>query len=254
MPEQLWFTEILNRLFAGPVTALLQALHIQPQYSQAPITNAVAMELLVFVFLVVAFALVRFSLSVENPGGLQHIVEGLHGFVSSQAEEIIGHGSDRFVGFLTTLGLFILSCNLIGLIPGFESPTGAAATVPLGCAVLAFAYYNVQGVRTQGLGHYIAHFFGPADPTMSIFMRIPLAILMFPIEIISHLARMLSLTVRLWANIFAGDVVTMVFFSMILIVIPVIFLGLHIFVAFLQAYIFMLLTIIYLQGAVAVEH
>ena len=253
MPE-LWFTKILNHLFAGPVTALLHAVGVHPEYPQAPITDAVAMELLVVLFLIVVFAIIRSRLSVDSPGGLQHIVEGLHGFVNGQAEEIIGHGSEKFIGFLTTLGLFILCCNLIGLIPGFESPTGLTAKVPLGCAVLAFLYYNAQGIRKQGLGHYIAHFFGPADPTMSIFMRIPLGILMFPIEIISHCARMLSLTVRLWANIFAGDVVTMVFFSMIPLVFPVVFLGLHIFVAFLQAYIFMLLTIIYLQGAVAVEH
>ncbi len=254
MPEQLWFTEILNRYLAGPVTALLQAVHVQPQYPQAPITNAVAMELLVTAFLLLVFVLIRMRLSVSDPGGLQHITELTDEFVSTQASEIIGHGSGAFIGFLTALGLFILGCNLIGVVPGFEAPTGLTATVPLGCAILAFAYYHVHGIRKQGLGHYIAHFFGPADPSLSIFMRIPLAILMFPIEVISHTARLLSLTVRLWANIFAGDVVIMVFFSMVPIVIPVIFIGLHIGVAFLQAYVFILLAMIYLSGAVAEEH
>ncbi len=84
--------------------------------------------------------------------------------------------------------------------------------------------------------------------------RILLAALMLPIELVSHLARLLSLTVRLWANIFAGDLVTLVFFSMIPIGVPIIFSGLHIGVAVLQAYVFMLLSIIYVSGAVAEEH
>jgi F-type H+-transporting ATPase subunit a len=77
---------------------------------------------------------------------------------------------------------------------------------------------------------------------------------MLPIELISHTARLLSLTVRLWANIFAGDLVTLVFFSMIPIGVPIVFLGLHVVVAVLQAYVFMLLSIIYVSGAVAEEH
>jgi F-type H+-transporting ATPase subunit a len=89
---------------------------------------------------------------------------------------------------------------------------------------------------------------------MPLVVRIFLAALMLPIELVSHVARLLSLTVRLWANIFAGDLVTLVFFSMIPIGVPVIFIGLHIGVAFLQAYVFVLLTIIYLSGAVAEEH
>jgi F-type H+-transporting ATPase subunit a len=89
---------------------------------------------------------------------------------------------------------------------------------------------------------------------MSLFIRVPLSILMLPIELVSHMARVLSLTIRLWANMFAGDLVTMAFFSMISIGVPVIFLGLHIGVSFLQTYIFILLTMVYLSGAVAEEH
>jgi F-type H+-transporting ATPase subunit a len=89
---------------------------------------------------------------------------------------------------------------------------------------------------------------------MPLIARILLATLMLPIELVSHLARLLSLTVRLWANIFAGDLITLVFFSMIPIGIPIIFSGLHIVVSILQAYVFMLLAIIYVSGAVAEEH
>jgi F-type H+-transporting ATPase subunit a len=116
--------------------------------------------------------------------------------------------------------------------------------VPLGCAICAFVYYNVQGLKHSGLV-YLKHFLGP------VWWLAPLMVL---IEIVSHLARMLSLTLRLYANMYAGDMVTLVFFSLIPIGIPIIFLGLHIFVSVLQAYIFVLLTTVYLSGAVAEEH
>ena len=243
MPEQLWFTAILNHALAGPVTALLRALHIEPNYPQAPIPNSVAMEVLVFIFLVLFFFAVRASLSVDKPGALQHIVEGAHGFIEGQSHEIIGHHSEQYTPFLMALAFFILICNLIGLIPGFESPT-AVKYVPLGCAICAFFYYQAQGFKHAGIA-YLKHFAGP----MPI-----LAPLMVPIEIISHLARVLSLTIRLYANMFAGDMVTLVFISLIPIGVPIVFLGLHIGVSFLQTYIFILLTTVYLSGAVAEEH
>jgi len=243
MPEQLWFTEILNHLFAGPVTGLLRALHVQPQNPEAPITNAVAMQFLVFASLVVLFALVRSRLSVDSPGALQHIFEGAHGFILGQSRDIIGHHSEGYTAFLMALGLFILTSNLLGVIPGFESPT-AVPVVPLGCAICAFVYYQTQGFKHAGLA-YLKHFLGPMWW---------LAWLMLPIEIISHLARMLSLTIRLYANMFAGDMVTLVFFSLIPIGVPIAFLALHIGVSFLQTYIFVLLTTVYLAGAVGEEH
>ncbi|HZR66579.1 MAG TPA: F0F1 ATP synthase subunit A [Terriglobales bacterium] len=243
MPEQLFFTKLLNDAFAGPVTGLLRSLHIQPEYPGAPISNAVAMEVLVVGFLLVVFLIVRSRLSVESPGGLQHLVEGLHGFIEGQSRDVIGHHSERFTPFLVSLGLFILIGNLFGVVPGLESPT-ASAVVPLGCAVVAFFYYQAQGFRQSGIG-YLKHFLGPMWW---------LAPLMLPLEIISHLARVMSLSIRLYANMFAGDMVTMVFFSLIPVVIPVAFLGLHIGVALLQAYIFVLLTTVYLAGAVATEH
>jgi F-type H+-transporting ATPase subunit a len=251
MHEQLWFTAFLNHLFAGPVTGLLRTLHLEPKYPDAPIANSVAMELLVFIFLVVVFALVRSRLSVDRPGGLQHIFEGAHGFVQGQSQEIIGHHSEGFTPFLMALGFFILICNLIGVIPGFESPT-AVPVVPLGCAICAFVYYQTQGFKHAG-PKYLLHFFGPPMP-LPVLARIPLSALMLLIEIASHLARVLSLTIRLYANMFAGDMVTLVFFSLVPIGVPIVFLGLHIGVSLLQTYIFVLLTTVYLAGAVAEEH
>jgi F-type H+-transporting ATPase subunit a len=243
MPEQLLFTRLLNHWFAAPVTALLTALHMHPEYPQAPITNAVSMEVLVVGFLVIVFIMVRSSLSVESPSGLQHMFEGINGFIEGQSRDVIGHHSERFTPFLVSLGLFILIANLFGVVPGLESPT-ASPVVPLGCAICAFVYYQVQGFRASGVG-YLKHFLGP------MWWLSPL---MLPLEIISHLARLMSLTIRLYANMFAGDMVTLVFFSLIPLAVPVVFLGLHIGVALLQAYIFVLLTTVYLAGAVATEH
>lgn len=243
MPTQLLFTQFLNHHFAGAANALLNALHTPAAYPEAPITNAVAMELLVFLFLVAYFVVVRATLSVERPNGVQHLAEMTHEFVSEQGESIIGHGYERFVGYLTALFLFILLSNLMGLVPGLESPT-ANVTVPLGFALVTFVYYHYHGVRANGPA-YIKQFLGPVWW---------LYWLLFPIEIISHFARVLSLTVRLYANMFAGDLLTMAFFSLIPVGIPLVFLGLHLGVAAIQAYVFMLLATIYLSLAVAHDH
>jgi F-type H+-transporting ATPase subunit a len=251
MPTQLFFTRLLNHYFAGPVNSLLHSLGVDsafgrlnvPMYPRAPITNAFAMELLVFLVLVAYFVVVRFSLSVETPGSVQHLAEITNEFVVDQSEQIIGHGYERFTSYLTALALFILLGNLMGLVPGLESPT-ADITVPLGLALLTFAYYHWNGIRSNGFG-YIKQFLGPLWW---------LSWLMLPIEIISHCARVLSLTVRLYANMFAGDLLTLVFFSLIPVGIPLIFLGLHLGVAVVQAYVFFLLASIYLSMAIAHEH
>jgi F-type H+-transporting ATPase subunit a len=252
MPEQLWFTALLNKLFHVPVTAFLRVLHVQPKYPAYPIRDSFAMELLVFGFLLVLFLILRSRLSVDSPSGLQHSFEAIEEFVYGQSHEIIGHHSEPYIAFFAIIFLFILVCNLIGLIPGFESPTGVTV-VPLGCAIASFLYYHAQGFKHSG-AKYLLHFFGPPMEGMPLIARILLAALMLPIELVSHFARLLSLTVRLWANIFAGDLITFVFFSMIPIGVPVIFMSLHIVVAVLQAYVFMLLSIIYVSGAVAEEH
>lgn len=243
MPHQLWITALLNKYLAGVVNAVLGVLHVNPAHPQAPITDYVAMQLLVFVLLVLTFALVRSRISVENPGNLQHVFESIDSMISQQGLEVIGHGYERYTNYLITLGIFILTCNLIGLIPGFEAPT-AVPSVPLGCAVVTWIYYHMQGIRENGPG-YIKHFLGP------VWWLAPL---MFVIEIASHLARILSLTVRLFANMFAGDMVTLVFFSLFPIAIPVIFMLLHVGVSFIQTYIFVLLATVYIGEAVEHEH
>jgi len=241
--HQLWITALLNKYFAGMANAILGIFHLRPEYPQAPISNYVAMQLLVFVLLVVTFAIVRARLSVDNPGVLQHVMESLDAFVDKQGHEVIGHGYQQYTGYLTILGIFILVCCLIGVIPGFESPTGVPS-VPLGCALVTWVYYNLHGIRRNGVIGYVKHFMGPVPA---------IAPLLFPIEIFSHLARIMSLTIRLFANMFAGDMVTLVFLSLFPIGLPVAFLGLHIFVSFIQTYIFVLLATVYIAEAVAHE-
>lgn len=243
MSNQLLFTQLLNAHFAGLTDRLLAFFHVQPANPSAPISDTLAIELLVVAALLIYFLIVRLTLSVEKPNPVQHLAESIHGFVSDQGESIIGHGYETFTGFLTVLFLFILLANLVGLIPGLKSPT-ADIVVPLGCALLTFAYYHFHGIRVHGFA-YVKQFLGP------IWWLAPLMLI---IEIFSHLARVLSLSVRLYANIFAGDMVTLSFFSLIPLGIPLIFLGLHVFVSVLQAFIFMALAMSYLSLAVAEDH
>jgi F-type H+-transporting ATPase subunit a len=243
MPSQTLFTQFLNLHFGAFTTSLLRSLHIQPLYPQAPISDAFAMEVLVFVALMAYFIVVRLTLDVEKPGSVQHLAEMTHEFVSEQGESIIGDGYKKFLSYLTVLGLFILLANLMGLIPGLKSPT-ANVVVPLAFALCTFIYYHYHGIRANGFA-YVKQFLGP------VWWLYPL---LLPIEIISHLARVLSLTVRLYANMFAGDLLALVAFSIIPVGIPLLALGLHFGVAIIQAYVFILLAMIYLSMAVAHEH
>ena len=244
MEHELWLTALLNRFLSGPADAILNAVNMRPEDSAHPFSNWLSMELLVVAIIVVMFAILRPRLSMDKPGKLQHISEVVYDFVDAQAQDSVGHGSGKYAPYFASLFIFILFMNLIGIIPGFESPT-MTPSVPLGLAVCTFLLYNWWGAREQGLGPYLAHFAGP------VWWLAPL---LLPIELISHLARPLSLTVRLFANMFAGEKVTMTFISLTYFLVPSIFMGLHVFVSFLQAFIFMLLTTIYVGSAVAHEH
>jgi F-type H+-transporting ATPase subunit a len=246
MPEHevdLWTTKLFNRFLAGPLDSLLNAIGLPPENPAHPWENWITMEILVVVIILVLFALLRSRLSADKPGGFQLTFEALYNFISGQAQDAVEHGASKYVSFIGTLFIFVLFMNLIGVIPGFQSPTMTPA-VPAGLAVAVFFYYHAMGVREQGAGRYLVHFAGPMPW---------LAPLMIPIEFISHLARPLSLTIRLYANMFAGEMVTITFLSLTYLVLPAVFMGLHVFVAFLQAFIFMLLTVIYVSGAVAHE-
>jgi F-type H+-transporting ATPase subunit a len=242
--DTLAITRLLNALFGSAVTAAMNLIGVHPANPAAPINNTFALEFLVFAILVAFFLLVRLTLSVEKPNPAQQLAEMIHEFSGGQADQIIGHGYERFQAFTTCVFLFVVFNNLLGLIPGIETPTGVPV-VPLGIALCTFVYYNFYGFKEQGVVGYVKHFAGP------VWWISPL---LFPIEIISHCARVMSLTIRLYANMFASDLLTLVFFSLIPIAIPAVFLGLHAAVSLIQAYVFMLLAMIYLTGAVSHEH
>jgi F-type H+-transporting ATPase subunit a len=202
------------------------------------------LELIVALGLIGIFAIVRTSLSAESPGGLQQVVEMVHEFVGGQCDQVIGHGYERFQPFITCIFLFVLGNNLLGLIPHVETPT-AVPVVPLGIALLSFLFYNFHGMRVNGPIRYIKTFAGP------VWWISPL---LFPVEIISHLARVMSLTIRLYANMLASDLLTLICFSMIPVLAPTAFLGLHFVVSIIQAYVFMLLSAIYIAMAISHEH
>jgi len=244
MEHEAWLTELLNQYLAAPANAILNLVGYKVEDAAHPWSNWLAFELLVFAVIVVVFAIFRSGLSVDNPGKLQHTFELMYEFVAGQTRDNIGHHAARHVPFFGTLFVFILFMNLIGVIPGCESPTMNPA-VPAGLAIAAFCYYNWTGFREQGVVKYLLHFAGP------VWWLAPV---MIPIEIISHIARPLSLTIRLFANMFAGEQVTLTFLSLTYLLLPSVFMGLHVFVSFLQAFIFTLLAIIYVSGAVAHEH
>jgi F-type H+-transporting ATPase subunit a len=244
MPESLAITRLLNQLFGGPIDGLLRAMGLHPAHPGFPISDAFALELLVAVVMVAFFLVVRMTLSVEKPGPAQQVAEMVHEFVGGQADSIIGHGYERFQSFATIVFVFILVCNLIGLIPGITSPT-ETLVVTLAIAIATFLYFNFYGFKEQGFVGYMKHFAGP------VWWLSPL---IFPVEVISNVSRMMSLSVRLFANMFAGSLVTLVFFSLIPVGVPVVFLALHLFVSIVQSFVFMLLVMIYLSVAVSHEH
>jgi F-type H+-transporting ATPase subunit a len=240
-------TNLLVKLFGGILASGIHAVGIPADKATAQasaILSAFSLEILVVAGLIAFFIVVRLTLSVEKPNPAQQLAEMLHEVIGDQAEQVIGHGYERFQAYVTCIFLFVLLNNLIGLIPGITAPT-ASIVVTLGLAVPTFLYYNFYGLKEQGPVGYLKHFAGP------IWW---MAWLIFPIEVISDLARIMSLSVRLYANMFAGDLVTLAFFSLIPIGVPAIFLGLHVLISVIQAFVFMLLTMIYLTLAVSHEH
>ena len=270
-----WITQFINHYFGGIALSLLSALHVKLKNPQLPIPQHVAMELLVLVIGIVLALWVRSRLSVERPGASQQIAEFLLtnplGFgINDVLEENAGHHWKRYVPVVGTVSIFVLLANLFGVFPFFTSPT-AVVSVPLACAVITFIYFNWQGIRHHGIGGYLLTFAGSPKRVGDWVV----ALRLFPVEIISTTARLLSLTVRLWANIFGSDMIYTQFLGLLTrfalwgwgtsvvlggilaplpTFIPIAFIGLHIFVSFVQAYVFTILPAVYIGLATAEEH
>jgi F-type H+-transporting ATPase subunit a len=228
------------------VIAILEAAGFHPDHHH-PIPDYLVMVMLIIAFLTVVSLIVRSRLSVENPSRLQIVFEDVVKALVGLLEEWIGPKGRQFLPLIGTFGFFILLGNYMGLVPGLMAPT-SNINVTLGCALTTWVYYHVQGVKAQGLLSYLKHFAVP--PGAPVWM----APLMLIIELISHMSRVLSLSLRLFGNIFGEELVILILFTIIpfLVPLPMMFLGLI--TGGLQAFIFVLLSTIYLQGAVAVEH
>lgn len=273
-----WIGNLMNQLLGGLVLPLLEAVGVHPHDPARPIPDHIATELFIVFLCVLFFLWFRTRLSADNPGSLQLCFEQLlsNNFrvgIYDLLDEIVGHGGRKHLAIVGTVGLFVLFCNAISLMPGFMSPT-AHHTVPLGCALTVFVYYNLAGVQVHGALGYGKHFIGPAlaSPWWLWPIMIPLLII---VETVSNLARLLSLTVRLWVNMVVSELLYLTFLGLGLfamtaaghinqllgwaaalapLLIPLAFILLHAFVAFLQAFVFTLLPIVYVGGAVAEEH
>jgi len=228
---------LINRLIRFIAQALGFRLHADPIPAH-----------LIMAFIVTVILVIFFKLTVRNlalfPKKMQTLLETLYLFLRNHVDDMIGKEGRKFIPALGTLGLFIALANLLGLLPEMSSPT-ANMNVPAGCAIFIFLYYHAQGVKKHGFIGYLKTFTGPAWW---------LAWLFAPIEIISHFSRPLSLTVRLFCNIFGEDLVIIIVVGLVPFIAPLPMMAMAIFTSLLQAYIFIMLSTVYLAGAIASEH
>ena len=207
------------------------------------VPDHVIMALLVLLISMIVFPLMARRISRDNPSGFQQTLELVVGGLKALLQDIVGPHSEKFLYIIGGFASFIFISNLFGLFFFLQPPTGNPNTT-FALSITAFLYYNYVGIKKQGLGHYLAHFAGP------IWWLAPF---MFPIELIGHFARILSLGMRLFGNIFGEHTATGIFMGMLPFVVPWPMMGLGIFGAFLQTFVFIMLTMVYIGGAVATE-
>ncbi|MEI6667399.1 MAG: F0F1 ATP synthase subunit A [Acidobacteriota bacterium] len=247
LEHTLWIVQAANALLGSLVNSVLALLGFHVENAAAPIPNFLVMVYLIVIVVAILAFVVKSNLSVENPGKLQIVFEDIVGGLAEMLDVMVGPTGRNYLTLVGTIGMFILFGNLMGLIPGLMAPT-SSINVTLGCAITVWVYYHAQGIKTQGIVSYLKHFAVPPGAHWS------LSVVWLPIEIISHFSRVLSLSLRLFGNIFGEELVILILFSIVpfLVPLPMMFLG--IITATLQAFIFVMLTMIYLGGAVAAEH
>jgi F-type H+-transporting ATPase subunit a len=232
----------LNKYLFDPIARAL-GMHIAEGHHAVP--DHIVMILLISLALVLFSLWVRRQFSVERPTRVQHLLEVVLDAIQQLMKEVIGKETRKFLPLIATLAIYILLGNVLGLIPGFLSPT-SNLNVTASCAICVFVYYNYHGIKKHGLVQYLKHFAGPVWW---------LSWLLFPVEIVSHMARPFSLSMRLFGNIFAEELIVSSLNKYIfpfLASVPVMFLAL--FASTIQAFIFILLTMVYISGAVEEVH
>ena len=242
----LWIVEAVNAVLGKPVAALLGALGFHVEGPEV-IPPHIVMTMLIVAVITVVCLIMKSRLSVDRPGKFQILLEDGVLAVRGLLREWIGPEGDQYLPLIATFGLFILLANYSGLVPGLVAPT-SNINVTVGCAITTWVFYHFQGLRKQGVVNYLKHFAVP--PGAPVWM----APLMLVIEVISHTSRLLSLSLRLFGNIFGEELVIVILGSIIPFIVPLPMMFLGLITGGLQAFIFVLLSIIYLQAAVAVEH
>jgi F-type H+-transporting ATPase subunit a len=244
--HELWIVTVVNQLFGPAVKAALEPLgfHIDPAHA---IPDYLVMCVIIILFLTALCVAVRARLSVEKPGAVQLLLEDVVTFLNGLLTDYIGPKGTKYLPLIGTVGLFIFTANMIGKIPGFMSPT-ANINVTFGCAITVWAFYHIMGVREQGIVSYLKHF--AVLPGAPIIM----APLVLVIEVISHLSRVLSLSLRLFGNIFGEEMVVFIIAGIVPFIAPLPMMVLGVVTGTLQAFIFVMLTIIYLAAAVHTDH
>ena len=230
-------------LIFGPVVAFILRIfgrEIQDPYHLIP--DYIVMSIIVVILLSVLLGILGRRLQLV-PFRVQVVLEAIIDFFEGVIDDTMGIAGRKYLPLVASVGLFIVTANLLGLIPGFMSPT-SKLNVTLGCALVVWLYYHWEGIKTLGLFGYLKHFTG-ANPF--------LAPLLLPIEIISHLSRPISLSMRLFGNIFSEELLILIMLSIIPYLLPLPFMAIAIFTAVIQAYVFVLLTCIYLAGAIEEE-
>jgi len=242
----LWIVEAVNAVLGKPVAALLGALGFHVEGPDV-IPPHIVMTMLIVAVITVVCLIMKSRLGVDRPGKFQILLEDGVLAVRGLLREWIGPEGDQYLPLIATFGLFILLANYSGLVPGLVAPT-SNINVTVGCAITTWVFYHFQGLRKQGVVNYLKHFAVP--PGAPVWM----APLMLVIEVISHTSRLLSLSLRLFGNIFGEELVIVILGSIIPFIVPLPMMFLGLITGGLQAFIFVLLSIIYLQAAVAVEH
>ena len=242
LEHSLFIVDLFNKIFSKPLSFLFSLVGIEVHNPEHLIPDYVVMCLIAAAVLILFLGLSSRKFQII-PSKLQSVLELIIQAFESLLVDIIGESGKKYLPLVATVGLFIFSCNILGLVPGMMSPT-SKLNVTVGCALVVFFYYHWQGIKTQGVFRYLKHFTGP----------IPLlAPLFFPIEVISHFSRPLSLSLRLYGNIFAEELLIVVMASIIPFFLPLPFMVIALLTAVIQAGVFVLLACVYIGGAVAHE-
>jgi F-type H+-transporting ATPase subunit a len=244
--HDLWITHAVNAVF-GPIWAVMLRAAGKDVPAGALIPDYIAMLIVIAIALTALSLVVRSRLSVENPGSLQVALEDFITAFQGLLADFVGPKGPTYLPLVVSIFVVIWLSNLSGLVPGLMAPT-SNLNVTLGCAITVWTYYHFQGFKEQGVLAYLKHFAVP--PGSPVIM----APLMLIIELIGHAARVLSLSLRLFGNIFGEELVIIILASLVPFIVPLPMMFLGLLTGTLQALIFAILTMVYLGGAVAVEH